>query len=684
MVFYRRRRHEEPIMRFLGQKNPRLLLLASGFAFAMLVLVSCGGGGSSYNPLPKANGSAAPQTGAYSGPLSASGMTINLPSVAGFAETLTVPANDAVPGTNLTVRVTNSAPAAMPGLAPDMHVAIPFLYFTIGANKDVKLNGFPGFKMTIPAGFSMGNLPVKVGYYDPVTGWKHVGDFTLTGRTATFTPTSTAVTLKANLTYYAITYTCGGPSPSPAPSPVCTTVPLVAGTPLPIPALGGYSGDWVAGANNAPEGTTVTVTSYISPPPGAPSPVADRWHPLFVNPPVKRHFVTIKYGGPSGSSKRTASSSSITFGKFPAVQFDLPSSLTTKGMTFKLETFDLTTGALLDTETGTLISTSHSVSFPGTNTSFTADTSHTYLWELITTTYVPGTFTEYPLPASSFPTQIVEGPDGNLWFTEQGTDKIGRMTPSGTLTEFPIPNSNVMPYGITNGPDGNLWFTNFPAGDATAGAIGRITTAGVITLFSAPGLHVPLGITAGPDKNLWFVDAGSQAIGFSTTSGSITEFALTPNPASALRGITTGPDNNLWFTDPGNNMIGKITTSGTSTEYAAAAGSQPFGILARSGSLLFGETGAANIGQSTTAGSITEISGPVGSTPALLARDALGDVWFSDSGLNALGKLVGSLITETSPIPTANASPDGITVGPGGTIWFTEFKADKIGVFTPS
>ena len=670
-------------MRFLGQDNSRLILSAASIALTMLVLASCGGGGGSNNPLTAPNQPPPSQGGTYSGPLSAAGMTINLPGVAGFAESLTVPANDAAAGTNLTVRVTSGAPAAMPALAPDMHVAIPYLYFTLSTNKDVKIDGFPGFKLAIPAGFSMGTLPVKVGYYDPKVGWKHIGDFALAGRTATFTPTTSAITLRAGETYYALTYTCGGPSPSPAPSPVCTTVPLLAGTPLPIPALGGYSGDWVAGANNAPEGTTVTVTSYVSPPPGAPSPSADRWHRLFVNPPVKRHFVTIKYGGPSDASTRAASSSTITFAKFPAVEFDLPADLSTKGLTFKLETFDLTTGALLDTETGTIVSTSHSVSFPGTNVSFTADTSHTYLWELITTTYVAGTFKEYPLTAGSVPTQIVQGPDGNLWFTEQGTDKIGRMTPSGTLTEFPIPNSSVMPYGITNGPDGNLWFTNFPSGTATAGAIGRITTAGVITLFSAEGLLHPLGITAGPDGNLWFVDAGSQAIGFSTTSGSITEFALTSNPASALRQITTGPDSNLWFTDEGLNTIGKITTSGASNEYAAAAGGQPFGIVSRSGALLFGEV-TANIGQSTTSGSISEISGVTGSTPRVLAKDALGDVWFSDPALNTLGKLVGSLITETNPVPTANANPDGITSGPGGTIWFTEFNANKIGVFTPS
>jgi virginiamycin B lyase len=57
-----------------------------------------------------------------------------------------------------------------------------------------------------------------------------------------------------------------------------------------------------------------------------------------------------------------------------------------------------------------------------------------------------GTFTEYPLTPGSFPNRIVVGPDGALWFTELNTDKIGRITTRGTLSEYPI---NGGPVGIT-------------------------------------------------------------------------------------------------------------------------------------------------------------------------------------------------------------------------------------------
>jgi streptogramin lyase len=37
---------------------------------------------------------------------------------------------------------------------------------------------------------------------------------------------------------------------------------------------------------------------------------------------------------------------------------------------------------------------------------------------------------EYALPKSgSYPEAITTGPDGNLWFTESGTNKIGRLSP---------------------------------------------------------------------------------------------------------------------------------------------------------------------------------------------------------------------------------------------------------------
>src|SRR5260370_39590475 len=92
------------------------------------------------------------------------------------------------------------------------------------------------------------------------------------------------------------------------------------------------------------------------------------------------------------------------------------------------------------------------------------------------------TVTEFPIP--SFvrePFGIAAGSDGNLWFTEQTYNNIGRITPAGTLTEFAVPLTNFTGgsfESIAAGPDGNLWFA-----ENAVSKIGRITPGGVVTEF---------------------------------------------------------------------------------------------------------------------------------------------------------------------------------------------------------
>jgi len=93
------------------------------------------------------------------------------------------------------------------------------------------------------------------------------------------------------------------------------------------------------------------------------------------------------------------------------------------------------------------------------------------LSSLLASPALAATITEFPLPApGSAAGRIATGPDDNLWFTEIGGNKIGRITPDGAITEFPLPTPGSGPTGITAGPDDNLWFPEF-----TGNRIGRIT-----------------------------------------------------------------------------------------------------------------------------------------------------------------------------------------------------------------
>src|SRR5262249_19860844 len=66
-----------------------------------------------------------------------------------------------------------------------------------------------------------------------------------------------------------------------------------------------------------------------------------------------------------------------------------------------------------------------------------------------------GTITEYPLTHGEEVGPIAGGPDGNVWFVGS---LLGKITPGGTISEYPLPAGD--PVGITGGPDGNVWFAD--------------------------------------------------------------------------------------------------------------------------------------------------------------------------------------------------------------------------------
>lgn len=118
------------------------------------------------------------------------------------------------------------------------------------------------------------------------------------------------------------------------------------------------------------------------------------------------------------------------------------------------------------------------------------------------------------LPHASLPWGIVVGSDKNLWIAEPGVNEIARMTPAGSVTQFPLPTANAGAKWLTPGADTAVWFT-----ETNANKIGRITPAGSITEFPIPTANSkPNGIhycttNCPPRGGVWFVETGASKIG---------------------------------------------------------------------------------------------------------------------------------------------------------------------------
>jgi virginiamycin B lyase len=169
---------------------------------------------------------------------------------------------------------------------------------------------------------------------------------------------------------------------------------------------------------------------------------------------------------------------------------------------------------------------------------------------------------------------IAVGADGNLWFTDVSNagdtyvNKIGRVTPSGIFTEFPLTLRQSSDYVnlLIAGPDGNLWFSidSYLADYSAFGEMGRMTPRGVVTIYTLGKFVEPRDLTIGPDGNIWF--STSFELGRITPNGQLRLFDPDPNAQSfqriSISGITTAGDGALWFATE-NVAVGRVTPDGT-------------------------------------------------------------------------------------------------------------------------
>ena len=158
---------------------------------------------------------------------------------------------------------------------------------------------------------------------------------------------------------------------------------------------------------------------------------------------------------------------------------------------------------------------------------------------------VKGAFTQFKLPANaSDPLGIASGP-GGLWVASHN-GVIVSVTTGGKTKAYTIPSDHFL-YDITAGPDGNMWFTEQPptaGGGDTSSSIGKITPGGTITEYPVlPSQSNPEYITAA-GGDLWFTDGDSDAIGRVTPAGAVKEFKI-PGGHAIPQGITKGRDGAL-------------------------------------------------------------------------------------------------------------------------------------------
>jgi virginiamycin B lyase len=266
------------------------------------------------------------------------------------------------------------------------------------------------------------------------------------------------------------------------------------------------------------------------------------------------------------------------------------------------------------------------------------------------------------------------GSDGNLWFTTLNValednglgEGLGQMTLRGEVTEFPLEsNRSRATSDIVAAPDGDLWFT-LPA----AGSVGRRTPGGQTTLFPlSDRAAAPEGIEIGPDGGVWFTESKVDRVARIDSNGWVTEVDLPAGSKPA--GIASGPRDLLWVAERGSGRLARIQADGAVSQLALPGGWIPTSIAVDVfGNVWFADSGQPRTGRIGPEGNLKVFHLPVegGITPLAVAGD--GRAWY------AAGTRIGSISPDgrigipACAIPTCDHAVTGMTVGPDGGLWF--------------
>ena len=307
-------------------------------------------------------------------------------------------------------------------------------------------------------------------------------------------------------------------------------------------------------------------------------------------------------------------------------------------------------------------------------------------------------FTPYPNGRGSF-TDIASDAAGNAWFT--GQYAIGRLTPDGVFTEFPLP--SVVGAYIVRGPDGNMWFN-------TQSGLGRITPSGDVKLFpNSVETTTFYELVLGGDGNLWFTEPDTGKLAKSTTAGAITEYAagvalLLPEwPFRDTLAVAANGD--AWFTggrmDGGAPWTGKrIAADGTVRIYPTA----PYASVAvdDAGGPWFTEAVVDTKSELVVAridagGAVKRFRVGCPATTPSTAEDDHGvaatgvghDVWLTEARTGAIVRVDATTARATCFHAFGGTYtygfagyPERIAPAPNGSVWFTEsFYASGFGGF---
>ncbi len=249
----------------------------------------------------------------------------------------------------------------------------------------------------------------------------------------------------------------------------------------------------------------------------------------------------------------------------------------------------------------------------------------------------------FKVPAGSRPHDVAPAADGGVWYTAQGSGRLGWLDPgTGEVVEIPL-GAGSAPHGVIVAADGTPWVT-----DGGLNAIVAVDPATrEVSVFPLPADR--------PNANL---------------------------NTAAFDG-----EGRLWFTGQGGVYGVLDPATGDMEVFDAPRGRGPYGIAATpSGDVYYASLAGSYVGQLAADGSVTVLEPP---TPNQGARRVWSDshdkIWVSEWNAGAVSRYDPATgAWATWPLPGPRPRAYAVYVDETDSVWLSDFGANALVRFNPS
>ena len=297
---------------------------------------------------------------------------------------------------------------------------------------------------------------------------------------------------------------------------------------------------------------------------------------------------------------------------------------------------------------------------------------------------------EYEVPTpKSRPHDPALAPDGSLWYTGQGANKLGRLDPkTGEFKEYLLKTPGSGPHGLVADQERNIWFTAI-----SGGYLGKLDPkTGEITEYRPPDdreidPHTPVFDHEGI---LWFTNEDTNYIGRLDPKTGKMSLTKVPTPHAVPYGMVILKNDTPLFCEFGTNKLATIDPkSMTIHEYRLPdASARPRRLaLAPDNTIFYTDYARGYLGHFDPASGklIKEWASPGGaeSEPYGIAITNDGEVWYSESGIrpNTLVRFDPRSETfSTKPIPSGGGVVRNMVATPDGRLYLACSGVNKVAI----